>query len=542
MIGNRLGTMRGSQRAHTPRRLVLPERRIAGVNGFEFAASLFVSIALTAVCLVGAGGAEGPGNSDGGAAARAQSGGDTVPGRHAQPDPDEAARGALSGPGSRTAAARPRWTVKWSWPVALENNVDCSLSRLARHGDCLKDYVSCIDYMGGRLGSKTHRNSSNDIDIFSYRLMEKGVPLLAVADADVRGAEPSLPCDHGGPGGGYYKIFIRLDDGQQIWYAHNRHRSHFAKAGDRVRRGDPLCFMGASGMRKRGAPPHLHLEGPIDPFHGPNQPEPSLWIEQPPYIGTLPLRVFDMGLFTKDAPAVHFLNDRHGPAVLGSDETEITVWVSYQGLKPGAEFEIDIEKPDGTVYRHLRKTSARSDVNVERASFDVPWSVAAADHGTWRLVARADGQVKLSRDFALAATSQYAPRFWCPNNEEDASTMVRGRSFRTDEDHGVFELQVDRLGGDGVTYSLINAPTEIRLEGNRVTIPPSMPKRNTLFQAVATNRAGLSDTFFFHLVDFSKPYNNPFEAPKLAELYGFKRRCGQADDPPGRQPEKQFSK
>jgi murein DD-endopeptidase MepM/ murein hydrolase activator NlpD len=102
------------------------------------------------------------------------------------------------------------------------------------------------------------RRRHHGIDIFAPR----GTPVLAATDGVVRSTSPN---DLGG-------TVVWLSDvsrGQTLYYAHLD--SHAVTAGQAVRAGDTLGFVGNTG-NARGTRPHLHFgiyrrgRGPVDPF------------------------------------------------------------------------------------------------------------------------------------------------------------------------------------------------------------------------------------------------------------------------------------
>ena len=102
------------------------------------------------------------------------------------------------------------------------------------------------------------RRAHHGIDIFAPR----GTPVLAGTDGTVRSIAPN---ELGGN-------VVWLSDerrGQTLYYAHLDR--HYVTAGQRVRTGDTLGFVGNTG-NARTTPPHLHFgiyrrpDGPIDPL------------------------------------------------------------------------------------------------------------------------------------------------------------------------------------------------------------------------------------------------------------------------------------
>lgn len=102
------------------------------------------------------------------------------------------------------------------------------------------------------------RRSHHGIDIFAPR----GTPVLAATEGVVRSTSPN---ELGGN-----VVWLRDERrGQTLYYAHLD--SHAVRAGERVRTGDTLGFVGNTG-NARTTRPHLHFgiyrrgDGPIDPF------------------------------------------------------------------------------------------------------------------------------------------------------------------------------------------------------------------------------------------------------------------------------------
>jgi peptidoglycan LD-endopeptidase LytH len=102
------------------------------------------------------------------------------------------------------------------------------------------------------------RRDHHGIDIFAPR----GTPVLAATDGVVRSTRPNRL-------GGNVVWLADADRGQSLYYAHLD--SHNVSAGQRVRRGDTVGFIGNSG-NARTTSPHLHFgiyrrgQGPVDPW------------------------------------------------------------------------------------------------------------------------------------------------------------------------------------------------------------------------------------------------------------------------------------
>jgi murein DD-endopeptidase MepM/ murein hydrolase activator NlpD len=113
------------------------------------------------------------------------------------------------------------------------------------------------------------RRRHHGIDIFAAR----GTPVLAATDGFVRSISPNEL-------GGNVVWLTDARRRQSLYYAHLD--SHHVSAGQEVRAGDTLGFVGNSG-NARGTRPHLHFgiyrrgEGPVDPY-----PFVRIITEEPP--------------------------------------------------------------------------------------------------------------------------------------------------------------------------------------------------------------------------------------------------------------------
>jgi murein DD-endopeptidase MepM/ murein hydrolase activator NlpD len=89
-------------------------------------------------------------------------------------------------------------------------------------------------------------------------LAPAGTPLVAVADGHISRAS-NVERGRGG-----ITLWLRDHRGTGYYYAHNQR--NLAQAGQRVRRGQVIALVGATG-NARGGPPHLHFQ--IHPGGGP---------------------------------------------------------------------------------------------------------------------------------------------------------------------------------------------------------------------------------------------------------------------------------
>ena len=404
--------------------------------------------------------------------------------------------------------------------IAAYPRLDWPLEYPLNNGSLIGSYVdedaSTPGYRDYSNGEHTYDgHNGTDCDVFDFRAMDRGVAVLAAADGVVDSEEFSkfdrntqwprndpLPND----------ILIRHAEGGYTWYVHLRKNSITVAPGETVRRGQLIGFVGSSGSSTL---PHLHFEpGEYignnwnwrDPFQGPRQSQSSLWRSQEPYVVTAPIRIADIGVFTRAAAGGSMTNIPDAtlkerlsqPAVFGITEPSIGAWVLVQGKK-GQTYTVELRRPDGAVFNTKNYTLTDYQLqDWEYVSWNFAGSVTAADFGTWTVRALIGESVAVQSSFEVGAATAYPPRF-----------SVSGRSLRVTGSAQQDRLVMSSLTGS-VTYSLVNAPSTVSLRTDQVTIgaTSSQPYRSAFFQVVATDAAGRQDTMWYHLIDPSKPFPN----------------------------------
>ncbi len=158
---------------------------------------------------------------------------------------------------------QPELLRSGSYEITLQGEPSLAFPVDGRDNRAIQSFFG-VDRDGGR---RTHHG----IDIFAPR----GTPVLAATDGVVRSIEPN---NLGG------NVVWQRDEarGLSLYYAHLD--AHAVVAGQVVRRGDTLGFVGNTG-NARTTPPHLHFgiyrrgQGPIDPL-----PHVRLVTARPPVI------------------------------------------------------------------------------------------------------------------------------------------------------------------------------------------------------------------------------------------------------------------
>jgi len=180
-------------------------------------------------------------------------------------------------------------------------------------------------------------------------------------------------------------IYLAHADGTITWYGHLKAGSLTAKGfGESVAAGEYLGVVGSSGS---STGPHLHFEvhdeqdAPIDPFQGPCQPEPSLWIEQPPYYDSAlnQISTHDAEAQIEACNQVENMNERDR-----FDPGERVYFYSYYRDQLAGQLSTHvIRRPDGGVYDTWQSSSPAPHYasSYWYWSYELPFG---APHGLWR--------------------------------------------------------------------------------------------------------------------------------------------------------------
>lgn len=419
-----------------------------------------------------------------------------------EPLPQPPAPLGVSSPGAQLAYPLYRWP----------------LGRLLDDGLVIVNYVDLqagaglLDYQGGAHTYDGH--AGIDYTLHNFRFMDRGTPVLAASSGTVAymgGVAPGAfdrSCGFSWPDDGNW-LWIANGDGTYAEYYHLRRWSLTVGVGETVIAGDTLGLVGSSGY---STAPHLHFGtgdyfgGPYqsrDPYNGPSNPLPSLWLAQEPYVGNRPLQFKDLGVYTDAAVGGSVFNTTYcqlqegiqAPTVFGIHEPHLNQWFQFQG-NPGDAFRIEVVRPNGSLWAWYESTLGQD------ARFDWFWvywfwdgNVSAADYGTWTLKAYANGTLSRQRTFQAGPTTDYGPRL-----------LPAGRSFRINGATQRDTLRTTALS-PAVTFSLLNAPSFVALAGNVVSVGATSNQslRSRYFQVRAVDGSGRADTAWYHVVDMSKP-------------------------------------
>lgn len=371
------------------------------------------------------------------------------------------------------------------------------------------------DYMGFTHTYDDHPGT--DIFILNFREMDKGMKIRASApgivvlsvfnNPDRNITDPMVPAN---------LLAIRHSDSTFAYYFHQRKNSNTVCVGDTIMKGTIIGFAGSSGP---STGPHVHLEiGQYvdsvipwryrDPWNGPYNNLPSLWQNQEPYVGNVPFRAYDMGIYTRLTVGGNIgyisgslLTERvWEPVELGYTEPYIGLWLQFQGNQGGA-YKVEIRKPNSELFAE-KSVPVNTKYRIGWAYHYWGFNINPPVYGQWyaRILVN---NVETNRiNFVVGPTTMYNPRF----------KPVAGRTFRRQSTYQKDTLRVEKWGSSlPITYSLIDNPDFISIQNDSiVNINPewNLQYRTYSFQAVAYLggiSGGLRDTFWYQLIDTTKP-------------------------------------
>ncbi|MDX1939701.1 MAG: peptidoglycan DD-metalloendopeptidase family protein [Saprospiraceae bacterium] len=359
-------------------------------------------------------------------------------------------------------------------------------------------------------------HTGTDITAYNFRLMDEGIAILAAGDGVV-GWEQHDQFDRNywppyqGEANG---LNILHSGGLLTEYWHLRTNSVAVKIGEQVKAGQFLAMVGSSGATPI---PHLHFEikdrvgntsnfVSRDPFHGVCGSPSGAWANSYHYPGDTALRILDADIFNNFSIVGNEANNFFGetalkdrpirPRIYGANESKLGFWVAFQG-SPNERYLVQVYRPDGSLFIQQNKiiTTKRG---IQWHVFTWNWNINNNDFGKWAARILYKDQEVLHTDFEVGPQTLYTPRFY----------PIAGKSFRLSNVNITDQFSVSG-GVAPIQYQLINAPSGITLQNNKVTISPQTATeyRNTFFQVIATDAMGFSDTMRYHLIDFSKLIN-----------------------------------
>lgn len=225
------------------------------------------------------------------------------------------------------------------WPLPGEQGEDWVINSYVD----LDPSSGVVDYQGGMRSYDGHRGT--DWDVSTFREMDAGVPVLAVSSGEVIGYADSNPDRNLYCTGDWNFVSVRADNGYEIIYGHLAQDSVEVNLGQRVEPGDVLGVVGSSGCSTQ---PHVHLEiidqqgNVVDPF------VEGLWRNPPPY--QTPLTVMDIVVSDQHMSSIGDIIDPVDNVSVFQFGDAISIGLSVAGTVPGDVLDVNVLRPDGTVY------------------------------------------------------------------------------------------------------------------------------------------------------------------------------------------------
>lgn len=206
-------------------------------------------------------------------------------------------------------------------------------------------------------------HKGTDFAIRDIGAMRRGVDVLAAAEGIVRGVRDRVAgrrmltvadreavrgkeCGNG--------VVVDHGGGWETQYCHMQRRSLVVRAGQKVRRGQPLGKVGLSGRTEF---PHVHLtvrrDGAVlDPATG--QPLSagcssvgrSLW-RKPERLAYQPMALYAVGFSAGAVKNAAVKRDTASPARLSATAPALVLWATAFGVRKGDRLTLTIIAPDG---------------------------------------------------------------------------------------------------------------------------------------------------------------------------------------------------
>ena len=397
----------------------------------------------------------------------------------------------------------------------------------------ISNYVDLIQganngFMDYECGSNHGYDGHQGIDIAAhdFRFSDQGVPIIATAAGTVTSVtrnqfDRNLWPPYEGSGNG---LWVQHDDGLYSIYWHLRENSILVEVGERVEAGQFLGYIASSGSSPI---PHLHyqlnessnLSDYLPLLAGAcGETDISVFSDQPDYVGNAPLRILQKGLHTEFSLADGIYQSgalaeiKQGliePFEIGSDETQLGVYVQFQG-NVGQQIHVDLEDPNGTLVAEKQVTV----FNKRRygwyvLALDLPETV---ESGLWR-VRISDSQNELETlPVRVGAKTVYPPRFF----------PLAGRSFRLDGTRQNHLLEIEHT--QEASLHLAGAPAGVSLNGQQLIIRDRRQYtdwRNSEFAVIARNTSptGLQDVFHVQLINPAAPINGIAIGPEASGFW-----------------------
>ncbi|MFZ5896987.1 MAG: peptidoglycan DD-metalloendopeptidase family protein [Myxococcota bacterium] len=294
--------------------------------------------------------------------------------------------------GSRTQAAS-----NWQWPFGGADSHDWVINNYVD----LDPSSGLLDY---RNGNRTYDGHGGiDIDVATFRQMDAGFPVRAVAGGQVIEVVESNPDRNLTCAGDWNRVVVRLPDGYEVIYGHLKRDSVPVSVGQTVVAGATLGVVGSSGCSTQA---HLHLEtrSPSGVIVDPMQQ--GFFASPPAYdtpMGFMDVVVADTTMQREDvmAPAPNVSSFLQG--------SPLSIAVHQGGGDSPETLAVRVYQPNGSLFGEQGKTAG----GYQRHWADTwNWTLPAnAAIGSWRADVLINGVVVRSQAFQVASGSVYFENF-----------------------------------------------------------------------------------------------------------------------------------
>lgn len=251
------------------------------------------------------------------------------------------------------------------------------------------------DYTGATgSAAKTYDNHKGvDIDVPSFRAMDAGFPVLAIAPGVVEYVQDGY-FDRNVTCASYDANLIRIrhDDCSRVLFVHLKRGSIRVDPGQRVAEGQTLAVVGSSGCSTQ---PHLHVELRDKDNHTEDPFRTGRWRSPPAY--SPPLSIMEVAMRSGSFTSIAQVKDPVPNPTHFAPGSGIGIAANAAGGKAGNTLSMRILRPDGSVYT----TGSVTFASTYRHSYWWWNRTVGGAVGTWRVELRANGGTPKVRYFAV---------------------------------------------------------------------------------------------------------------------------------------------
>lgn len=263
---------------------------------------------------------------------------------------------------------------------------------VTRHVDLDPTLYGSLDYTGnsGPSARTYDGHRGTDIEVPTFRAMDKNFPVLAAAPGWVEFVRDSEPDRNTSCSGRWNVIAIRHANRFRSLYGHLKQNSAVVQTGDFVVPGQPIAAVGSSGC---SAAPQVHFElrncqdEVVDPYLV------GLFDREPPY--NAPLGLMDAVLTLGPAPVLLTIKDPPPDVTSIPTGQLLGFGLSLAGGAPGDVATVQLRRADGSIFQ----TTTFSFTQFYQHSYWSGDALLPIQPGDWTLEIRTNGH--LDRSYPL---------------------------------------------------------------------------------------------------------------------------------------------